>query len=421
MDTGLKTKRRYHILFFVLRKNRNDSVKDENRSKKRKCSKWGRQWVVITAILLVLYTVFSKPHLFTNLSHKISNYININWNLTIPEVRHVGFLKVHKAGGSTIQNILFRFGIRRNVSFVMPVTQYKLSEFGKVPYDILNNKQGHHFDILTIHSVYNESVYARLLPRDAARVAIVRDPLEVMVSGAYYHRDVWGVDYLRKVPNDNYIKNLILFPEMYDNNEFSLTRNSMAMDFGFPKGLHCTESDRVQHYLSYLNENFDLVMILERFDESLVLLKRLLRWTLKDILYIPQNTHHHPAISDLNLSSSDISKFELRNFLDVSLYHYFSNIFKSKVLAAGDDFKYEVEHLQSVVSKVTDYCVFHERHSSSRDLTVYQSDWNAEFTVNAEDCREMMTSELYFIDKIRSDVKLNLRGVYNKTFSFKDL
>ncbi|WAR02627.1 hypothetical protein MAR_009185 [Mya arenaria] len=229
-----------------------------------------RQSVVIAAILLVVYAFVPNPHLFTNLPHKISNYISITWNFTIPEVRHVGFLKVHKAGGSTIQNILFRFGI-----------------------------------------LYNESVYARLLPRDAARVAIVRDPLEVMVSGAYYHRDVWGVDYLRK------------------------------------------------------------------------------------------NTHHHPAISDLNLSSSDISKFQLRNFLDVSLYNYFSNIFKSKVLAAGDDFKYEVEHMQSVVSKVTDYCVFHERHSSSRDITVYQSDWNAEFTVNAEDCREMMTSELDFIDKIR--------------------
>lgn len=45
----------------------------------------------------------------------------------------------------------------------------------------------------------------------------------------------------------------------------------------------------VKNYIKFLNKEFDLVMIMDYFDESLVLLKRLLCWEIDDILYVKLN------------------------------------------------------------------------------------------------------------------------------------
>ena len=42
-------------------------------------------------------------------------------------------------------------------------------------------------------------------------------------------------------------------------------------------------------YYRELDAQFDLVMILERFDESLVLLQDLMCWPTEDIVYLKQN------------------------------------------------------------------------------------------------------------------------------------
>ena len=45
----------------------------------------------------------------------------------------------------------------------------------------------------------------------------------------------------------------------------------------------------IASYYRELDAQFDLVMILERFDESLVLLQDLMCWPTEDIVYLKQN------------------------------------------------------------------------------------------------------------------------------------
>ena len=322
--------------------------------------------------------------------------------LTSLEIRHIGFLKVHKAGGSTIQNILFRFGLSRDLSTVIPQTKYKLSDYGKRPNPLLE-KHRKHFDILAIHSVYDEFVFASLLPDDTVNIAIVRDPLELMISGAYYYRDVEDMPYLKKVPREKFIRNLIEYPELYDERVLSWTRNSMAMDFGFPNNLHVMDTAKVAEYLAYLNEKFSLVMVMERFEESLILLKRLLQWKLKDVLYMPINAHSHNAKDSQNLTSSLIGKFELRNFLDVEIYKNFSGIFSERVAKARDGFQDEVQHFKNVLTKVWDFCCSREKVIGA-EYYVKGSAWSEPFIVNSNECEYMFVQELEFIDLIRKKV-----------------
>ena len=66
----------------------------------------------------------------------------------------------------------------------------------------------------------------------------------------------------------------------------------MSVDFGFP--LTNFEASKhnvmmINEFLHDLNAKMDLVLVSELFDESLILLRRLLGWTTKDVLYISRN------------------------------------------------------------------------------------------------------------------------------------
>ncbi|XP_060593497.1 galactosylceramide sulfotransferase-like [Ruditapes philippinarum] len=399
-----KTKKRYKILFFILPKTKDEGFKKDNAKFRR-----SRSWVTGCVLFLIgaVVTLYVIKKYFSFLPNKVSDYIfnrYTNPDMTSLEVHHIGFLKVHKAGGSTVQNILFRFGMKRHLSFVMPIegNKYKFSTYGR-EHELLFKSGSGYYDILALHSVYNESVYNEILPNDTVNIAIVREPLSLMISGAYFHRDVWKVQYLEMVPKENFIKDLIRYPELYDRNVFSLTRNSMAMDFGFPRGFHSTDSEKIEHYLQYLDSKFPLVMLVEHFDESIILFKRRLHWRLEDVLYIPLNINKHPTERALGISENDKNKFEERNFLDVAIYRFFKRKFIETVSSLGSEFRDEVEHFRNVRKSVEHYCVTNDGDKKSFDVD--ESSWNGPFQVLQSDCDAMLTDELKFIDKIRADIR----------------
>ena len=312
------------------------------------------------------------------------------------EVRHNAFLKVHKTGSTTIQNIFFRFGYKRNLTIILPTKDNKLAP--DIP--LLDPLKGKDYDILAIHARFNHTVFSSLLPKDSVYIGIVRDPLEVMISSAYYHRDLWHVLYLQEVPKDNFILNLIRFPEKYDQEEYSLTKNSMADVFGFPFGLHLSDKRKIQKYLEYLGTIFRLVLITEHFNESLVLMKRYLRWKLSDILFIPLNEYKHFSVNDLNISETDRNTFKERNFLDCELYNFFYERFV-KQISLEEDILDEVAYFTSVQRRVQLYCLISD--AQGQGLRISRSRWNDPFLVTKSECDLMKMPELDFIEKLRQE------------------
>ncbi|XP_053378473.1 galactose-3-O-sulfotransferase 2-like [Mercenaria mercenaria] len=202
---------------------------------------------------------------------------------------HVAFLKVHKAGSTTVQNLLFRFGMRHSLNILLPKSGNYLNRASqKIPL-----KAGEHYDIFACHTVYQKQWFDSLLPTDSVYIGIVRDPMVRMISSAYYYRDVFGVGYLKRVPHANFIHELVNYPDKYDRAFFSHTRNSMGKDFGFQHDIEPTNKSQIRKYLDQLNSQFLLVLIMEKFDESLVMLKRLLNWSLLDIIYWKMNSYKH--------------------------------------------------------------------------------------------------------------------------------
>ena len=314
------------------------------------------------------------------------------------EVRHIGFLKVHKAASSTMQNIYFRFGMKRNLTFVFTEHPNYFSREVSKPIPVVKPRYRKGHDILCNHGVFNYDVYSSFLPKDSVYLAIVRDPMDLFISAVnYYSQKEQLLAYLGKVPG-NRLKNLIQFPDKYDKGLFSYTKNVMARDFGFPMSL---KPENILSKITELDSIFKLVLVVEYFEESLILMKRYLNWKFQDILFISNNVYSRTGWSLTDLAPEDITKFTYRNQLDVQVYNYFYEKFWKQFRSEPDDIHVEVLCFKEVLKKLSTFCHI-ARVATSDVLIIEKTEWNDRFVVLASDCEYMRMDELKFINKLRA-------------------
>ena len=319
------------------------------------------------------------------------------------EIKHIAFLKVHKAASSTVQNILYRFGSQRNLSFVLPVISHYISQHNaKTYHKVLPSpytKTGK-YDIVCNHVMFNHTKFKNFMYDDAIYIAIVREPLDLFISSAYYYKYVWPAEYLKKLNETTFIEYLIRDPEKYERLNQSRTFNYMAEDFGFVlnsvEDVLNMDNDVIASFISKLKNIFDFVMVVEYFDESLVMMKRLLNWTLKDILYIKQNEFKSKKVQPgrkPNITEEDRAIFRKRNRIDYAIYDTFLEIFLQK-MSEEINLNSEVKHFKTILNDVQSFCT--DKTPSANEITLAVSEWNQEFSVTVHDCELMLTTEIPF-------------------------
>ncbi|XP_047495403.1 galactosylceramide sulfotransferase-like [Penaeus chinensis] len=131
--------------------------------------------------------------------------------------------------------------------------------------------------------------------------------------------------------------------------------NIIAAYFGVSDPNDRATESEMYNKAKWLNQIFDLVMIAERFDESLVLLKHLMCWDTEDVVYVKakiRNPSYRPKVSEA-------VKDRLRelNSQDVILYKFFSEVFEEKVKAFGEErMRMEVEDLRQTNARLLKDC-----------------------------------------------------------------
>ena len=111
----------------------------------------------------------------------------------------------------------------------------------------------------------------------------------------------------------------------------------------------------VKNYIKFLNNEFDLVMIMDYFDESLVLLKRLLFWEIDDILYVKLNERKDNEKAT-RLSGSVQDNIRRWNKADVLLFNYFNATFWKKVEKKGSGFYEDLSAFRERRLKIQKLC-----------------------------------------------------------------
>ena len=117
------------------------------------------------------------------------------------------------------------------------------------------------------------------MPNDTLFITILREPVTQFESLFDYHElfKTWSFDF------DAFNNESAVIPSLQTRRAGRFGINQMMFDLGFDDKLFNDEK-AVQQYIERLDSIFNLVMINERMDESLILLKRLLCWTTDDII-----------------------------------------------------------------------------------------------------------------------------------------
>ncbi|XP_060922559.1 galactose-3-O-sulfotransferase 3 [Limanda limanda] len=251
-----------------------------------------------------------------------------------PKHTNVVFLKTHKTASTTMQNMLFRFAERHNLTAALPVQA--CSHQFCYPRSFTSHFVHPHTlppNIITSHMRFNRAELQRLMPNDTIYVTILREPGLMFESlFSYYNQHCQS---FKRVPNGS-LEAFLQEPWRYyrpDEKDSMYARNSLTFDLGGDKDRPTTDVAYARSFVAEVDRVFSLVLIAEHFDESLVLLRRLLSWDLDDVLYFKLNMR--TPSSKRSLTPGLPAKIRAWNSLDARLYDHFNASLWRQLSALG--------------------------------------------------------------------------------------
>ena len=335
---------------------------------------------------------------------------------TCLEKQNFVFIKTMKCATETMASVLRRFGYLRHLNFVLPKQKNIYLGWPYILEKLDYRPSSKPFNILVEHSIYNKTVMSSLMPNDSAYISIIREPYSHFKSAFHYFNvanisKVTGKDQLSQ-----YIHNIDTYERYYKSREgskirfcipdgFSVTKNLLShclgMPLGFPAGRRNFTDDltSILRYIEQLNRDFTLVMIMDYFHESLVLLKRLMCWSLEDIIYHTSNVGNY----SYKYQPPKPGHFKVHrqwSSVDYILYEFFNNTLWQKIAKEGESFHREVATYNLIQTQVADYCEY--MNDREEDLKISATEFNDEFVVTHDYCIIMGLDLLTFL-KTRYD------------------
>ncbi|XP_063305739.1 galactose-3-O-sulfotransferase 4 [Pelobates fuscus] len=278
--------------------------------------------------------------------------------------RHIVFLKTHKTAGSTILNILHRYGDRNGLIFAMPF-KYQFSYpnlFHSRRVKGYSTPNRPSYDILCHHMRFNLPEVRKVMPSDSVYFTILRDPATMAESSFSYYRSVSSA--FKKSPS---FKAFIANPSKYyqpgeRSNHYA--RNLLWFDLGFNPDASFTET-LARAGARAVEGIFNLVLFAEHFDESMILLKEELCWELDDVVSFKLNIR----AAAKPLEHREIEKLRAWNSLDWYLYTYFNHTFWEKVKNFGTTrMDKEVKRLRERRQELAELCLASSEPVKAEDI-----------------------------------------------------
>ncbi|XP_069624215.1 galactose-3-O-sulfotransferase 2-like [Ranitomeya imitator] len=269
---------------------------------------------------------------------------------------HIFFLKTHKTASSTIMNILFRFGESHNLTFALPAN-YQPQLF--YPYyftayfvEGYTTKTRPKYDIMCHHMRFHLTEVEKVMPKDTFYFTLMRNPVSLMESSFSYYKNV--DIFVNAHSLQEYLNNPYNYYNQTSRNS-GYGKNLMAFDLGLDQH----EPETPKHFKlaqKTIETMFNLVLITEYFDESLILLKDALCWSFDDVLSFPLNSRNDSNRKVLSEETQD--KVKTWNQLDWQLYVYFNKSFWEMVDKFGQDrMQSEVQELQRRRAAQSEICL----------------------------------------------------------------
>lgn len=335
-----------------------------------------------------------------------------------PETNIV-FLKTHKTGSSTITNILNRFAETHKLNVALPVDDFH-HFLWPLPFqvDFVQNRPPQP-NIILNHARFNAEALLELMPKTTKYITILRHPITQFTS-LFKFMDFGGIIGTKKnnesISLDYFLENAktILKRLHQDNSQIlienprlNLLRNPQLFDLGFDQSFS-ENAAIVKETIARTSKTFHLVLIMEYFDESLILLKRKMCWNMDDVVYFKLNQQ---IVADENRNPLTQSKILKWTKADVLLYEYFNQSLWRKIRNEGASFWDEVELLRKRNDELKEICLrtglFTDRPYQSSTAIIYGHSLKASISNTFKlSCKRMIRSEGKYIQYFRTLYRL---------------
>ena len=274
-------------------------------------------------------------------------------------IHHIYFLRTHKTGSSTTGTILLSYGINRNHTIVLDPDLADMGwpaplELNQVS-SLVKSDQA---KIFASHIRFNKGPVNSVFPKPEVKyVTILRHPVSQFKSAWLYY----SISQLTHIP-ENTINTFLKSPDALREIQKRLNKSKFPERFFhfsnsnlYDLGLEQEKVQNMELVASYIDEierEFDLVMITEYFDESLILLKRLLRWEFKDMVYFRLRSKR----KNINFEKEVENNILTWNRADAILYDHFNKTFWRKVSDAGPTFDEELKAFRKINQEYQNSC-----------------------------------------------------------------
>ena len=325
-------------------------------------------------------------------------------------VKHVYFLKNHKCGSTTVQNVFLRYAMMKNLTMLRTKKGF-MSYPSKIFTHMLppppKRLDCGKYDMLTEHSVYYEPFLRTLLPADTVNVAIVREPMSRLRSAFNYFK----FPKLMQMQNSpdpvaTFLQRPSFYISRYRNRLQEITQNWFAREFGFE-----SHSKNLKDHLAYIESRF-LVLVMEQLTESMIILKRKLCWHMKDVMFFHAKNMNY-TYRHVNENETVVKQHKKWSPLEYSFYNHFESIMARKIDSLGQDFQDEVALFSTYLHLTHDFCAgFCEKFGNlvnanaprasklqvlEEYITFPASAWDSAFSVTGTDCILMMFSQVEYL------------------------
>ncbi|XP_059188074.1 galactose-3-O-sulfotransferase 2 [Centropristis striata] len=286
---------------------------------------------------------------------------SIHTKATCHPKSHIVFLKTHKTASSTILNILYRYGESKNLTFALPLNKHSQLfypfSFASHFVEGVSSQSVRQFHIMCNHMRFKKSEVAKVMPEDSFYFSILRHPVAMMESIYIYYKSIPAFQKTHSLDDflDNSWRN---YNSSVPNNHYA--HNILAFDFGFDNNVAAAAEDleeRAGTAIVDIERHFHLILISEYFDESMILLKHALCWSLEDVVSFKLNSRSERSRQPLQPNTAD--KIKRWNALDWRIYLHFNTTFWHKVdtLVGQELMRTELSQLRELQAKLAKSCL----------------------------------------------------------------
>ncbi|XP_067306301.1 galactose-3-O-sulfotransferase 2 isoform X2 [Pseudorasbora parva] len=281
--------------------------------------------------------------------------------VTCQPKNHVVFLKTHKTASSTILNILYRYGDTHNLTFALPLNMHSQlfypAFFAAHFVEGVRTRSVKEFHILCNHMRFSSQEVRKLMPENTFFFSILRNPVAMMESLFVYYKAIPAFRVVKSL-EEFFNQDGLSYNASVPGNQYA--RNILTFDFGLDNRAPETASElakRSSEVIATVERDFQLILISEYFDESLVLLKHVLCWSLDDVSSFRLNSRSEHSRRPLSAETAE--RIKQWNSLDWRLYQYFNATFWKRIESTLGQTKLqrEVELLRAKRMKLEQMCL----------------------------------------------------------------